>query len=203
MRTLLAGLFVAGVTLATFHPASATTACTTYASSNSNGTTTFPGTYVGAAGTASGQTCQIGDLADYNVSGSGGAFVNTANNPSIYSFYWGGGALTIAEQIGNNGIGDAIDVELDTLASQTSTSRSSVLASINIPFSSGPSGAYDLISDTNLAAGYYAIDTYLATGNVQDPTFQINFSQPVPEPATLALLAGPMLAVCARRRARR
>jgi hypothetical protein len=42
-----------------------------------------------------------------------------------------------------------------------------------------------------LSAGYYIISTYLAVGNVTDPTYQINFSTDslaVPEPASLALL---------------
>ena len=155
-------------------PAFAGSCTDIYASSNSNGTSTFPGTYVGAAGTGSGDVCQIGNLSVYN-GGGGGAFVNSSNNPSIYEFYWGGGTLDITEQIGNNGVGDAIDAELDPLASQNSTSPGAYLASIQIPYSSGPSSAYTLY-DSSLSAGYYAIDTYLAVGNVTDPNFQIDIS---------------------------
>ncbi len=104
----------------------------------------------------------------------------------IYSFNYGGGYLLIQEQIGNNGHGYAIDVELDSLGSTTSISPSAALASIVIPFSSGPSAAYTLYYG-DLAAGSYAIDSYLAVGNVADPNYQINFT--VPEPTAMAVLS--------------
>jgi hypothetical protein len=192
MRNTLLSLIAVGV-IAVSANASTVVGCTTYASANSNGSQSFPGTYVGTAGTGSGQVCQIGNLSLYN-GGSGGAFVNTNNNPSIYEFSWGGGALTLTEQIGNNGIGDAIDAELDSLTSLNSTSPSGVLASITIPFSSGPSSAYTLYSG-NLAAGYYAVDTYLAIGNVADPNYQINVQTAVPEPSAMLPLLAAFLAV--------
>ncbi|WP_428492823.1 PEP-CTERM sorting domain-containing protein [Rhodopila sp.] len=150
-----------------------------------NGATSFPGQSVGTVGFGESNTDQIGNLSLYN-GGSGGAFVNTANNPSIYSFYYAGGNLLIQEEIGNNGIGDAIDVELDKLGSSTSTSPSATLASIAIPFSSGPSSTYT-VYDGYLAAGSYAIDSYLALGNATDPNYQINFA--VPEPSGMAVLS--------------
>lgn len=192
MRNIFASLIAVGVIAASAN-AAPVAGCTTFASANSNGSQTFPGTYVGSVGTGSSQVCQIGDLSLYN-SGSGGAYVNTNNNPSIYEFNWGGGALTITEKIGNNGIGDAIDVELYTLPSLNSTSPGSLLASISIPFSSGPSSTYTLYSG-DLAAGYYAVDTYLAIGNAIDPNYQINLASPVPEPSTLFPLLAAFLAV--------
>ena len=182
-KWLAVGVFGVGLFLGASGQASADTVCSTY--NTANGATTFPGTYVGTVG-ASG--CQIGDLTTQSLDK---ALVNTSNNPSIYEFYYAGGALTIQEQIGNNGIGDAVDVELDSLASSTSTSGSK-LASIQIPYTSGPSSAYALISDQTLAAGYYAIDTYLAINNATDPDYQINITDPptaTPEPSSLLLLS--------------
>ena len=150
-----------------------------------NGATSFPGQFVGTVGFDVGDIEQIGSLSGFN-GGSGGAFVNTSSNPSIYSFNYGGGYLLIQEQIGNNGIGDAIDVELDALGSPTSTSPSATLASIAIPFSSGPSAGYTVYYG-DLAAGSYAIASYLAVGNVTDPNYQVNFT--VPEPTAMAVLS--------------
>ncbi len=149
-----------------------------------NGTTTFPGTYVGTVGLGAGNITQIGSLA-LNNTGTSSAVVNNTSNPSIYSFNWGGGTLLIQEELGNNGIGDAVDAELDTLASSTSTAPSAVLASINIPFTAGPSSEYTVYRGY-LAAGFYAVDTYLAINNVTDPAYQINFT--VPEPSSIALI---------------
>jgi hypothetical protein len=192
MRNIFVTLIAVGVIAAS---ANATTVvgCTTYATANSNGSQSFPGSYVGTAGNGSGQVCQIGNLSLYN-GGTGGAYVNTNNNPSIYELNWGGGALTITEMIGNNGIGDAIDVQFDSLAGLNSASPSGTLATIQIPFSSGPSSTYTLYSG-NLAAGYYAIDTYLAIGNAADPNFQINLQSSVPEPSALFPLLAAFLAL--------
>ncbi len=192
MRNIFFSLIAVGV-LATAANATTVVGCTTYASASSNGAQSFPGTNVGTVGTGSGQVCQIGNLSLYN-GGTGGAFVNSDNNPSIYEIYWGGGALKITEQIGNNGIGDAIDAELDSLAGVGSTSPSGVLASVSIPFSAGPSSAYTLYNG-NLAAGYYAIDTYLAVGNVTDPNYQINIASSVPEPSPMFALLAAFLAL--------
>lgn len=190
MRNVLLGLIAFGL-MAASASAIPVDSCTTYASVKSNGSESFPGTYVGTMGSEVGQVCQIGDLALYD-GGSGGANVNVSRNPSIYEVYWGGGELTITEQIGNNGIGDAIGVDLDSLASQDSTSPASVLATITIPFTSGPSSTYTLFNG-DLDTGYYAIDTYLAAGNVIDPNYQINIaSTSAPEPSAMF----PLLAVC-------
>jgi hypothetical protein len=176
-----------------------------YASSNSNGTETFPGTNVGTIGSAAGDTCQIGDLALYN-GGSGGAFVNSSANPSNYEFYFAGGVLDITEEIGNNGTAlHGIDVELDSLASETSTAASATLASINIPYTSGPSGFYT-VSDDDLSAGWYTLSSYLAGAGIGDPNYQVDFSETVvtavPEPASLALFGAGLLGIAALRRRR-
>jgi hypothetical protein len=196
LGTFLVGL---GLVLGLSGHASATVSCQSETPTGTiaptytclNGTTTFPGTFVGTVGTAAGDVDQIGDLTLYN-SGNGGAFVNPSNNPSIYEFYWAGGALTIQEEIGNNGTEtNGIDVELDPLASISSTTPGADLASIHIPYTSGPSGEYYLINDVVLTAGYYAVDTYAGTIS-SDPNYQINFtpgtSTSVPEPASLSLL---------------
>ena len=181
-----------GVSLLAVNQASATTCpagTTSPTYTCQNGATGFPGTYVGTIGTATGDVDQIGSISLYN-GGSGGAFVNSSNNPSIYSFQWTGGQLSITEQIGNNGTGDPIDVYLYSLPSKTSTSPTTpALASITIPFTSGLSPIYT-VDSADLAAGYYAIETSLLTTSPLDPNYQVNFSDPtpVPEPSTLVVL---------------
>jgi hypothetical protein len=156
--------------------------------STTEGTNTYPGTNVGTVGCGVTDTGQIGNLAVYN-SGSGGAYVNTSNNPVNYEFSFAGGSpLLITGKIGNNGIGDAIDMELLSWDGTTAT----LISSIQIPFSSGPSAFYTLYSDSDpiLGAGNYIISTYLAVGNVVDPNFQINFAlSQTPLPAALPLFA--------------
>ena len=156
--------------------------------STTEGSSTLPGTNVGTVGCGVTDTGQIGNLTLYN-SGTGGAYVNTNNNPVNYEFSFAGGSpLTITGKIGNNGVGDAIDMELLSWNGSTAT----LLASIQIPFSSGPSAAYTLYSDSDplLGAGNYIISTYLAVGNVTDPNFQVNFSlSQTPLPAALPLFA--------------
>lgn len=173
-----------------------------------NGATTLPGTNVGTVGFISGDVDEIGNISLYN-SGSGGAFVNSGNNPSIYEFTWGGGALDITEEIGNNGTAlNGIDVELGLAASNSlnsDESLSSEIASIHIPYSSGPSGFYT-VYDASLAAGTYVLDTYLAGSDVGDPNYQTDFAAgtaSVPEPASLAVLGASLVSFSAMRRRRR
>jgi hypothetical protein len=94
------------------------------------------------------------------------ASVSNSANPSIYEFIWGGGNLTIKEALGNNGIGNNINVELglSTATLNVIDTLSSTIASTMIPYQSGPttSGVY-VINDMNLAAGTYILDTYLGT----------------------------------------
>ena len=173
-----------------------------------NGATSLPGTNVGTVGFSTGQVDEIGNITLYN-SGSGGAFVNSSNNPSIYEFTWGGGALDITEEIGNNGTAlNGINVELGLAASNSlnsDESLSSEIASIHIPFSSGPSGFYTVYDDS-LAAGTYVLDTFLAGSNVGDPNYQTDFAPgttSVPEPASLAVLGASLVGFSAMRRRRR
>ncbi len=168
--------------------------CIDYIGSDS---TSFPGTFVGTVGADSGQVCQIGNLALYN-NGSGGTLVNGANNPSNYEFYWGGGALTVTEAIGNNGLGHNIDVALDHWMNGTMTQ----LASIAVAASSPPEAINTLISGVLLNAGDYIVSTSLGPRETGDPAYQVNFA--VPEPGSFALLGIGVLGLAAtigRRRA--
>lgn len=169
-----------------------------------NGTETLPGTSVGTIGTATGDVDQIGNVTAYN-GGTGGAFVNPSNDPSIYQFTWGGGPLDIVEEVGNNGTETAgIDVELALegggLSVEGNGSLSSDIASINIPHTSGPSGPYTVF-DANLAVGNYALDTYGGAISV-DPNYQVNFSSSssVPEPTSLAIFGSALLFGAIKRR---
>ena len=163
-----------------------------------NGTTTFPGTFAGTVG-GTGGLCQIGDL---TATGQGNALVDTTHNPSNYEFHFAGGLLTIQEKLGNNGVGDAIDVELDSWNGTTATLVPG--ASIQIPFSSGPSLQYTLINNQLLSAGDYILSNYLAINNVTDPRYQANFtaSAAVPEPGSLSVLAVSLLSLAAYLRRR-
>jgi hypothetical protein len=146
------------------------------------------------------------------VGGNGGinggpSDVSDSNNPSIYEFYFGGGTLTLDEALGNNGIGNNIDVELDSLASSTSTSASSTVNSIQIAYSSGPTYDESTVYSGTLAAGWYAVDTYLGTcapdqdcskaGSSTDPDYQLNFvvsgATAAPEPSSFGLLGAGLL----------
>jgi hypothetical protein len=138
---------------------------------------------------------------------STGSFVNNASPVSIYSFFWRGGTLTIQEELGNNGIGRGVDVTLDPLGSPVSTAPGAALASILIPFQSGPTSLFTLIDHLSLAQGYYAIENAIDP-TLPDPTFQIDFSfgaavSVVPEPDTLLLLAAPFSLLVLSRRKRR
>lgn len=165
-----------------------------------NGTTTFPGTNVGTIGAG---CLQIGGNGGIN---GGPSLVNTTDNPSNYEFYFAGGQMTIEEAVGNNGIGYNIDVELDSLATQTSTSPLAVLNSIEIPYSSGPSFTESPLWNGLLGPGWYTVSTYLgpcgnpsacdnANPGVTDPDYQLNFiasPNTVPEPTALVLLGSAL-----------
>lgn len=188
-----------GLILGAAGPASAATCANIY--DTLNGTTSLPGTFVGTVGGSSG-VCQIGDL---SATAQGNALVSSTANPSNYEFYFGGGLLTIEEKLGNNGIGDNIDVELDSWNGTTATLVPG--ASVQIPYTGDggpPSAEYTLISDESLTAGDYVLSTYLAIGNAVDPRYQANFtaSSTVPEPSPLAVLAVSFaaLATLVRRR---
>lgn len=162
-----------------------------------NGSTTFPGTYVGTVNFGANNVRQIGDVRAYN-SGGAGAFVNASANPSIYSFNWGGGDLTIFEALGNNGTGSDIGIDLFALASSTATTVSTPISAITVS-RSGAVFASNTLFSGYLMAGYYAVDTFLlAQANTLDPAFQINFA--VPEPASITLLAGLAVVAMVRRR---
>lgn len=185
--------------------ASATAVCSsTYfgagTAGQANGTTTLPGTSVGAVV----QGCQIGNLATNNVSGTG-VFVSPGNDPSIFNFVWAGGYIKIEEALGNNGAFPAgVDVELGLLDGNSLVSSgglANAIASINFssPF---VFAQFKTLYDGVLAAGTYVIDTYSGT-LPEDPTYQINFTvTQVPEPITVGLLGASLLGLglAARRR---
>ena len=177
--------------------ASAATCTSEY--NTSNGTKTLPGTDIGTV--ASG--CMIGPYSSSHGANGNVANVSVSANPSIYQFNWGGGNLTIQEELGNNGIGYNINVELGLLSAVTLNSDgslSSALASITIPFKSGPGAPVYVIDNLYLATGIYALDTYLGTcggspcstdRSIVDPQYQVLFTpgSATPLPAALPLFA--------------
>lgn len=196
---LAATILGLGLFLAVSGQASADPTCTTYDSAN--GTTAYPGNYVGLVT----GTCQIGKLTDPS---QGDALVNsTSNTTSIYVFQLtSSGNVSITDQLGNNGTNSIVDVELFALANATASPTGSALASINIPVATGGTGVITLLPTTFLNAGYYAIDSYLATGD--DPRYQLIITDgPVTAPeidpnnalAAIALLAGIVFVVRGRR----
>lgn len=198
-----------GLVLGIAEPAWATTCSPSTATTSpiydtTNGSKTFPGTYVGVIGSAPGDVNQIGDLCLYN-GGTGGAVVNDSSNPSIYEFDWTGGILDITEEQGSNGTG-SIDAELDSLSSNTATSPTAILNSIT--FAKDDNFTFSTLYDGSLAAGYYAIDTYYGSAGT-DPNYQIDFAADpakVPEPASLAIFGAALFGLgfigYARRRKR-
>ena len=203
MRVRLFGMaiVVLGFALSMSAPAKATLlTCATKYETN-NGTTSFPGTSLGTIGTG---CLQVGGNGGIN---GGPSDVSDSNDPSIYKFFFAGGTIMLDEALGNNGIGNNIDVELDSLASSSSTSPSSTVSSIQIAYSSGPTNDESTVFSGTLAAGWYAVDTYLGTcaaeqtcsdaGSTTDPDYQLNFVATVatatPEPSSFALLGAGLL----------
>jgi hypothetical protein len=193
--------------------------CTTEYTGSNGGTTISGATVIGAV-------CEIGPYfsstngVGTNLTGTP-ASVSDSANPSIYEFTWGGGDLTIQETLGNNGIKNNINIELG-LSSDTLNSNetlSSAIASVTIPYQSGPTttGTY-VLDDYNLAAGTYVLDTYLGSCGAgqscsdndtsTDPVYAVGFSailSTTPLPATLPLFAGGLgaLGLLGRRRNRK
>jgi len=165
----------------------------------SNGSDTLPGTNIGTV--ASG--CEIGPFSASGGSNGNVASVNDSDNPSIYEFTWNDGKLTIEEELGNNGIGNNIDVELGLESAVTLNSNGSLsgtgVVSTYIPYQSGPGAPIFVLDNISLAAGTYALDTYLGTcgsgscsdsGSSTDPQYQVLFAPiATPLPAALPMLA--------------
>jgi hypothetical protein len=173
--------------------------------STANGTASYPGTFVGTVGnTGSGDICQIGKgYSNQDPTKIGG----TAGNTIIYSFYYAGGTLNIEQWVGNNGIFNSStnwNAYFVSLAGANSTSPGSLLGSLDVPFSSGPSFAGTLFNGI-LGAGYYAIKNSVGS-TYTDPQFQINFASSattqVPEPDTIWLLGAGLLGFGLMRRRR-
>ena len=166
---------------------------------NTQGTLTLPGFDIGTV--ASG--CQIGPFnatQGQNVNPA----VNLTLNPVLYQFEWGGGILSLQAELGNNGIGHIVNVELGQsgVTLDADKSLSSHLVSVSLPYSLGPIAPVFVFQNLNLAAGTYVLDTYLGPcavitncsgGSTEDPQFQMLFTPgpdgQTPLPAALPLFA--------------
>ena len=200
--------------------ASATTTCSGEYTASNGGTTIAGATNIGTVQSG-------GEIGPYFSTTTGvgtnlgntPASVSDSANPSIYEFTWGGGNLTILETLGNNGIGNNINIELglssDTLNSNNTLS--SDIASTHILYQSGPTttGTY-VLNNYDLAAGTYVLDTYLGScgagqdcsaGTSTDPNYAVGFTPitTTPLPATLPLFAGGLgaMGLLGRRRKRK
>jgi hypothetical protein len=202
MRILgLAVIASVALLMASGRQAAASTTCSGEYSAANGGQTLATATNIGmvAAG------CEIGPFVGNAGTGnlSTTTFVNDSTTRSIYEFTWNGGALTIEEALGNNGIGNNVNVELGLLSAVTLNSNGSLsgtgVVSTSLPYASGPSGPYDIIDAVNLTAGTYVLDTYLGScalescsnsGTSTDPNYAVLFS-PVatPLPAAFPLFA--------------
>lgn len=159
-----------------------------------NGTTSLTSpTNLGTIGSG---CLEIGPFNNNNValgSNNGPGVVNTSGaNPSIYQFTWGGGLLTIQEELGNNGSGHDIDIELGLASGNSLTANKGLtnnLASVSIlldPNNTGPGAPIYVIQNYNLAAGVYLLDTFLGStcntpggcgaDTAGDPQYQVLFT---------------------------
>ena len=202
--------------------ASASPTCSGEYTASNGGTTISGATNIGTVAAG----CEIGPYFSSTTGvgtnlGNTPAAVNDTANPSIYEFTWGGGNLTILEALGNNGIGNNINIELglstDTLNSNNTLS--SDIASTHILYQSGPTttGTY-VVNNYDLAAGTYVLDTYLGSCGAgqncsdndtsTDPTYAVGFTPDVsatPLPAAFPLFAGGLgvMGLLGRRRKRK
>ena len=193
MRFYGLALLSVGLSVAAMGSASAAPCANIY--NTTNGTTTYPGTYVGTVGSGANDICQIGLTSD-----SGNAVVSPTHTPSVYEFFYAGGILDIEEKLGNNGTTPGgVFVKLFSLDSIGDTTPTQIGSETHIPYSSGPSSTYDIFTGY-LESGYYAI----SNSATEDPRFQINFvstpASPAPEPGTLALLGGALAGLGGLRR---
>jgi len=169
--------------------------CTGQYNAANGGTTIATATSIGTVGAG----CMIGPFSASGGSNGNAATVSNAANPSIYQFDWGGGVLSIQEELGNNGIGYDIFVELGLKSAATLNADSSLnpaLASITIAYQSGPGAPVYVIQNLNLAAGTYVLDTYLGTcahspcttdKSIDDPQYQVLFTPGAATPLPAAL----------------
>jgi hypothetical protein len=149
-----------------------------------NGSKTLPAVDIGTIGSG----CQIGPYSTHQgQNGSNIPTVNATDNPSIYQFEWGGGNLSIQEEVGNNGLGYNIFIELglSTVTVNSDGSLSSPLVSTQIAYQSGPTAPMYVIDNMYLASGTYLLDTFLGTcgatscskdPQITDPQYQVLFT---------------------------
>ena len=199
--------------------ASAVTCAGSYTAS-AGGTTLAGATDIGTVAAG----CQIGPFSNLHGSNNGPGVVNDTVKLSIYQFEWGGGALSIKEELGNNGIGYNINMEIGLKSAVTLNANNTLAGNIGsntIPFQSGPGAPVTVFTFANLAAGTYVLDTYLGScatscssaGTSDDPQYQVAFdvagagtqSSTTPLPGALPLFASGLgaLGLIARRRKRK
>jgi hypothetical protein len=193
MNTRIFGLaLIASVALLAGGGRALASTCSGETNPSNGGTTLAAATNIGTVTSG----CEIGPFSASEGSNGNVATVNDTDNPSIYEFTWAGGNLNIEEELGNNGIGNNIDVEVGLLSGVTLNTNGSLsgagVVSAEIPFQSGggPSAPIFVLDNVDLAAGTYVLDTYLGTcgagqtcsdsGTSTDPQYQVLFATPLP-----------------------